>query len=68
MREIDVHDFHRRVILNGEPVFAGLRAAAVAVTGDASASLVRRLAELAKAVRRQVGVSFTDWGVWNKTR
>jgi len=36
MREINVHDFHRRVVINGEPVFAGLRAAAVAVTGDKS--------------------------------
>jgi hypothetical protein len=36
MREIDVHDFHQRVIRNGAPEFAGLRAAAAVITGDSS--------------------------------
>ncbi|HWT06735.1 MAG TPA: hypothetical protein VN224_13320 [Xanthomonadales bacterium] len=36
MREIDVHDFHRRVILDGEPGLTGLRAAAAAIAAGKS--------------------------------
>jgi hypothetical protein len=39
MREIDVHDFHRRVVINGEPALAGLREAAAAISGNARGAM-----------------------------
>jgi hypothetical protein len=36
MREINVHDFYRRVVVGGDAGLTGLRAAAAAITGDTS--------------------------------
>jgi hypothetical protein len=66
MREIDVHDFHRRVIRNGDPEFAGLRAAAAVVTGDSSRATFSDWVTWQKLPANTARASFGDWTSWQK--
>lgn len=66
MREIEVRDFHRRVIRNGEPEFTGLRAAAAAVTGDSSGAAFGDWVSWQKIAGDASRTSFGDWGTWQK--
>ena len=66
MREIDVHDFHRRVIRNGAPEFAGLRAAAAVITGDTSRAAFGDWVAWQKIAADTSRTSFGDWSTWQK--
>ena len=51
MREIDVHEFHRRVIADAEPRFHPLRAAAAVVAAGKSRVTLTDWGVWTKAVR-----------------
>jgi hypothetical protein len=66
MREIDVHDFHRRVILDGEPAFAGLRAAAAVIGRDAFRTSFGDWVAWQRPAADTSRTSFGDWVAWQR--
>ncbi len=68
MREINVHDFYRRVVAGGEPGLTGLRAAAAVVSGDTSRASFGDWGAWQKPAGDTSRASFGDWSSWQKIR